>query len=224
MRNSEMDELQKAYDSLSGKFLGLGYTQKTVEGALKHAQEDTQAENIIDWADEIINNPNRNHCLALPYTSPRVSKIASDLRRLVKTFTPDFNLRISHRTLNIRNSIIANLYSEKDPLSAVKCVYKFQCVCPSSYIGETVSIKARLEQHFQPSRQNKQYLHITECEKYQSELRKSRLDPRRFFYSKFEVIERNLEYAERKKLEAVHIVLQNPDLNVQVQHEEISFA
>jgi hypothetical protein len=67
-------------------------------------------------------------------------------------------------------------------------------------------------------------LHITECEKYQSELRKSRLDPRRFFYSKFEVIEQNLEYAERKKLEAVHIVLQNPDLNVQVQHEEISFA
>ena len=224
LRNSENVELQKAYESLSNKFINLGYTPKTVEAAKEHAQEERDQTNKTDWAEEIKNNPERNHCLALPFTSQRVSKIAADLRKLVKTFTPEFNLRIAHKTLNVRNSIVANLYSVKDPLTAVKCVYEFQCVCPSSYIGETISMEARLEQHFQPSRENKPYLHITECVKYQKELRRSRIDPRSFFNSRFRVIERNLDYLEREKLEAVHIVLKDSDLNKQVQHANISFV
>jgi len=85
-------------------------------------------------------------------------------------------------------------------------------------------MEARLEQHFQPSRENKPYLHITECVKYQKELRRSRIDPRSFFNSEFRVIERNLEYLEREKLEAVDIVLKDSDLNKQVQHANISFV
>ena len=101
---------------------------------------------------------------------------------------------------------------------------KFSCSCPSSYIGETINVRARINQHFTPSHKGKPYLHITECEMYQKELSESGLDPKSFFQSRFKILEQNMDLRERKKLEAVHIVLDRPDLNIQVHHESISFV
>ena len=106
-------------------------------------------------------------------------------------------------------------------------MYKFQCLCSKTYIGETLKLlKSRIYQH-RTSQKSHINLHINTCSAYENDLLQthgeSPEDTIKRDHSKglFTIIERNLqnEYA-RKTFEGLMITLEKPELNKQVSHRK----
>ena len=150
---------------------------------------------------------------------------------MLKKFIPDFNLRIVHSTISIKNLINFHIKPSVDPLATSNVVYRFECECDSVYIGETQQcLRNRIWQHrYRDSHIGK---HITKCIPYKAALYETYNKPggpnvpekRTFLESHFSILAKNLyNYYDRITVEGTYINNLQPDLNVQVPHKNCKF-
>jgi hypothetical protein len=218
--------LDKHFSEIKNKYLDQQYPPQLIDNSIEKVKKDKR-EDRVDWKQEE-DFPERNFTCILPFTSKRVSKVTSELRKLIKTFLPKFNLHTAHRTLSIRNSIISNLVPKNEESNTTNAVYSFKCKCNLEYIGETENLNKRIQEHQQQGRNTAVFQHVRNCEKFLDSFFSSYnvnfLDGShyqdRIIYLKsmFNVLHQNLAYKARKQVEALEIVLKDPVLNKQVDH------
>ena len=176
--------------------------------------------------------------ITLDYTSPKIEKHIRDLVKLMKKYVPEFEVNIAYRTFKVQQLFSG---SAKAPLQNFNCnnlVYKFQCPCSSTYIGETArQLKVRAREHQQQYRAKKAktaaiYDHIHSCETFLKNrnifVRKKRKEADKrveekirfdFYIEHFSIIQKNfVSKYQRTKTEAFFIKVQKPDLNEQVSN------
>ena len=174
------------------------------------------------------------HCtITLDYTSQKIEKHIRELVKLMKKYVHEFQVNICYRTFKVQN-----LYSgsAKAPLPTFDCtnlVYKFQCPCSSTYVGETErELKVRAREHQQESRGKTIYDHIHSCDLFVKNRAKFVVQKRRerdkrpvvkirfdFFINHFSIIQKNfVSKYQRTKTEAFLIKVLKPELNEQVDN------
>ena len=101
-------------------------------------------------------------------------------------------------------------------------MYKFECTCSQSYVGETYrTLYTRIKEHNAPSRNSEIVSHISQCAKFNEEVRVhcpnlNRTTKLFLLKSKFRILEKNLtDYRNRILAESMHIILEKPSLNKQ---------
>jgi len=226
MKNSRAETYESEKQKLRKKYLSAGYPLASVREAESPSPNDKT--NKIDWAQEKSENPDKNFTLCIPFTDFRVKKITSNIRKIVSEIAPDYNLLIASRTIKLKSVILNNLYPKKSELDAVNCIYKFTCECNTSYIGETENVQLSIAQHGRKSGNTAVFPHIYSCEKYKTAFAAlpdahNFASKGRFLKEHFEVLEKNLNFNERRDKEAIYIKLQQPRLNIQVAHRSVSF-
>ena len=112
---------------------------------------------------------------------------------------------------------IGSFFSTKDPSPKAlisNCVYKFCCAgCNASYIGETQRhLTVRVKEHLVTDKHSHIYKHFNEnpiCKQLSAE-------------SNFSVIDRAQTPFSLKIKEAIHIKFNNPQLNKQIKHVNLT--
>jgi len=229
-KHTKDETLNKQFSEIKNKYLAQQYPQKLIENSIEKVKKDKK-EDSVNWKQEKEDFPERNFTCILPFTSKRVSKVTSELRKLIKSFLPEFNLHTAHRTLSIRNSIISNLVPNNEEANTTNAVYSFRCKCNLEYIGETENLNKRIQEHQQPGRNTAVFQHIQKCDKFLDSfsslynvnfLDGSNFSDRfKFLKSMFNVLHKNLNYKARKQVEALEIVLKDPVCNKQVDHQVV---
>ena len=72
------------------------------------------------------NTHENSHILKIPFTSFRISPIIAKIKKLINNFIPNFNLRIVHSTISIKNLINFHIKPSIDPLATSNVVYRFE--------------------------------------------------------------------------------------------------
>ena len=150
--------------------------------------------------------------------------------RLIRKATPEFKLNICWQNLRLCDHFSYRLKMHTPFLQKSGVVYKMKCVknCSQEYIGESQRpVRARLLEHNR-LKSSAVENHIKNCSYYQNELKKqygmspTSTEKRNFHLSLYEPIVTNASnYSRRKRLEAISIVLFDPQLNNQVKHKKI---
>ena len=165
--------------------------------------------------------------LTLPYTSFRCSKIASKLHSTIQKYTPNFRLKVAFQTIQLSSVILPRLKPRKTYFFNSNVVYKFECNCSKTYIGETKKLlKSRIFQH-RTSTTSHIHKHIVNCQPYIDAEKSvygdqpSESQKRENILTHFKIIERNLQNTHMcKGFEGLMITLQKPELNKQVYHRK----
>ena len=164
-KHTKDETLNKHFSEIKNKYLAQQYPQKLIENSIEKVKKDKK-EDSVNWKQEKEDFPERNFTCILPFTSKRVSKVTSELRKLIKSFLPEFNLHTAHRTLSIRNSIISKLVPKNEEANTTNAVYSFRCKCYLEYIGETENLNKRVQEHQQPGRNTAVFQHIQKCDTF----------------------------------------------------------
>ena len=177
--------------------------------------------------------------LTLFYTSFRVSKVASQIEKLIKEYFPEIKVFISFKTLDMSSFVLPRLKPQVTTLNVNNCCYEFRCVCGSRYIGETkLTLESRASQH-RTDQKSKISNHIRYCREYNialadygENISNERLNstsrpswniPRNFHFKHYSVLGKNYKNVfHRKTSEGIFINTENPDLNCQVFHKRTS--
>ena len=180
--------------------------------------------------EEQLRNPDLKHVsISLPYTSFRCSHIAFKIYKLIEKYTPNFRLNIAFTTLKLSSVILPMLKPQKISLYNSHTVYKFECPCSMTYIGETTRVlETRILEHRQ-LKASHICKHISSCDKYKNALtllygdNPSDTEKRTYIKTRFTILEKNLQnYYTRTIHEGLMITLQQPELNKQVHHRSTS--
>ena len=225
--------LKEALDNLETILVNNLYPRKIVQQKITEIKERNfgPSSQKVKRQAELNNSNSKYYTISLPYTSFRCSVIASKIYKILKKYTPNFKLNIAFRTIKLSSILLPNLRPQTEQLLASNSVYKFQCDCPSSYIGHTKKIlESRILQHRTYSSSHV-YKHIETCHFYNGKLSENfGADPtdnakREFIKQHFTVLQKNLKnYHSRITYEGLMITLQNPDLNKQVSHKSMTFV
>ena len=131
-------------------------------------------------------------------------------------------MNFAWKTYTLHNFITPRLKARIEPLDRSGLVYKFECPCSESYVGETYrTLSTRIKEHNAPSRNSEIVSHISQCTKFIDEVKVLCPDLKRttkLFHlkSKFRILEPNLtDYRNRILAESMHIILEKPTLNKQ---------
>ena len=166
------------------------------------------------------------------------AKVASKLIRLLKTYTPIYNLNIAWRTVKLQKYFFHKLKLPVPDLEKIGVTYSYDCLCQDTYIGESKrQLQNRIKEHNQPSKKTAISEHIygsclkniPPCPEFTSEIRNqfgAKPNPTQklsFIETRFKVLENNLTNTyDRKSFEAVAITVNRPKLNAQVLHRKVS--
>ena len=116
---------------------------------------------------------------------------------------------------------------EIDKFKKSSLVYKFECPCNATYIGETArELDVRIREHNQKSRNTEIFQHTSTCEIYQNSLptttTKMRSTYHFHFRNFFSILKSNLfNYYDRTCAEAIFITLEEPSLNKQKDFRQL---
>ena len=164
-----------------------------------------------------IDSPNsgKTHFYKLPYVG-RFSKIAqTKLRKLLKRYCKaDLDVKLVFSTFKLRN-----MFSVKDSVPQSlrsRVVYNFSCAgCNASYIGETTRhICARVREHLLSDKSSHVYRH----------LQSSRACHDSCTVECFTILDSAVSKFQIKIKVAMHIKWENPTLNQQLKHLELSLS
>ena len=149
---------------------------------------------------------------------------------LIRKMTPEFKLNISWQNLRLSDHFSHRLKMHVPFTNRTGTVYIMKCVkpCTAEYIGESKRpIHTRVMEHrrlLSSSIEN----HIRTCPHYEKELSKkygmtpTSREKISFLENLFSPVVTNASnYTNRKRLEAISIVLFDPILNRQVKHKKI---
>ena len=234
--SSSENNLHRGIETLKTIFDKNNYPRGLVESTIKCFLENPEKPPKEDL----------HHTVCLPYNSHRVATIMRGLIKKMKKVTPEFHVNLAYRSIRVSNLFSGRAKPLRPIYDTNNVVYKFQCFCSSSYVGQTDRpLAVRIGEHFTrvnllssdpDARKNRIINHIDNCEKYiknqRTYLRDSKT-PRsneaqkaaklEFFKSNFSVLKKNFRtYSERLDSEAYFIRTHNPDLNDQKEH--VSFS
>ena len=167
--------------------------------------------------------------ISLPYTSFRCSPVAYKIYKIIEKYTPRFRLNIAFSTIKLSSLVLPKLKPQRPTLLNTHLVYKFDCLCSSTYIGETCRLfETRIHEHRRDS-SSKICKHIKNCQPYKDKLEElygsnpSASQERVFIKTLFTIMEKNLHnYYARTTYEGLMITLEQPALNKQVYHRSTS--
>ena len=202
------------------KFLANSYPFKLIQAKIKDFKNKTK-KNKRDWDAERASYPERNFTLSLSFSHQFCEHIGKSIQKLFRKFTPDYNVHVTWKSINLDSIILPRLKAKRDNFKTNNCVYEFTCpACKNNYIGRTCrNLDTRISEHRQPSRCTNIYQHISECSEYKIMLNllPNLADKRIFFKKQFKILERNLRTkTDRQVAESIHISIRKPTLNDQI--------
>ena len=128
-----------------------------------------EKKNKPDTESENSQNFDLNYTFSIQYTSHRVEKICKNIRKIIKSFIPDFNLNIVYRKINLENIIIPRMKMKLDKTEKSNIIYSWTCPgCEDvQYIGETKRpLIKRIREHSYQAKTSNIKLHTDKCLKY----------------------------------------------------------
>ena len=184
---------------------------------------DFRPSNRKEKLKEDMENPDfEHHSFTLPYTSFRCSTVASNIYKIMETYTPFYKLHLTFSTIKLDSVIHPRLKPAKKYYQNSNLSYRFICDCTEKYIGETQQLlHTRVKRH-RTDKNSHIYKHILLCSTYQQAFynihgvdlnnatQKQALE---FFESHFKIAEKNLIHKHTRKVyEGILICLEKPSL------------
>ena len=84
--------------------------------------------------------------------------------------TPEFRINFAWKSVSLNNVVLPRLKRKLSDTETSGVVYKFECDCKKSYIGETRRLLiTRASEHGQKSKKSEISEHIFQCEKYEKQ-------------------------------------------------------
>ena len=226
-------EREIALNSLIETFTKNGYPTKLINTKIREIRE----KNFQSSKKPEDNNENtKTFNLSIPYTSSRCHKIAIKTIKMIKKLTPNFRINLTWKTVKLSRVITPKLKRILPNLEKSGIVYKFDCDCSESYVGETKrSLKTRISEHSWKSKNTAVHQHTTTCPHFNNalsqktfgelpiskrQIQKIKLDN---LTEKFSIISANLSnYYKRTEFEGMYISIYKPKLNEQVFHRSVT--
>ena len=155
---------------------------------------------------------NPTHFFKLPYVGPFSIVAQNRLRKLLKRYCNNLDVKLPFSSFKIRN-----MFSVKDPVPVELCsnvVYKFTCAsCNSCYVGETNRhLSTRIREHLNRDRTSHIFKRLQQSEACRTSCSAEC----------FEVIDRATTKFQVKIKEALHISWEQPSLNKQLYHVNLT--
>ena len=217
--------------NLKNTFLNNAYPEKLINSKINEIKNRNFLANpnkALREADR--NNPDLNFfTLSLPFTSHRCSKIASNLKKILSKYTPNYRLNVCFKTITLENIILPRLKAQKSWMLIPNSVYLFTCECQiETYVGQTRKIlKSRIFQHGSAKRHSNIYNHTSQCEIFlNARQNKYGIAPndtqcRSFLLEHFKCLKSNLaNWHERMGYESLCITQLQPTLNKQKKFQK----
>ena len=227
--NSET--LSSGLEDLKTKFLKNNFPKTIVETKINEikARNFQKSVSRIEYEEKFKNLDFSDfQNITLPFTDFRCSKIASDIKILIRKICPNFTLNFSFTNIKLKNFISPLLKPKISKELKSGLIYEFKCPCSESYIGETKQLLCYRVQQHRRDHDSHIYSHIQTCSKYQNLLlqtypNSSLSEKRAFLLSNFSILENNIAKTHLRKVsEANYINSKNPSLNKQVHHYNLS--
>ena len=183
-------------------------------------------------SDQKPDRPPKVHTLCLDYNSVNIEGYVNNLIKRMKNFVPSFEVNIAYKTQKVCSIFSSSAKVCLDFDEVPNTIYRFQCDCNSSYIGQSDRpLLIRIREHQQESRAKRLpekttgiFKHIEKCPVYQQ--KRNILFPVltkklkfQFFKTHFKILKKSFRSDfERRKTEAFFIRVKRPDLNDQKDH------
>ena len=157
---------------------------------------------------------NSTHFFKLPYIGPFSILAQNRLRKLLKRYCNDLDVKLAFSSFKIRN-----MFSVKDPVPVElrsNVVYKFTCAsCNSCYVGETSRhLSTRIREHLNRDKASHIFQHLQQSEACRNSCSAEC----------FKVIDRATTKFQVKIKEALHISWEKPSLNKQLYHVNLTLS
>ena len=170
------------------------------------------------------------HSIILPFTSFRCQNVASEIKKIISRFCPEFLVNICFSTIKLKNIINPKLKAKIDQkISVVQFINFFVRVEKVTLGNLRNSQNSEFSNIVEIFKAILKYIHIENCPIFKNSLLSSlgpepSLAEKRFFLLKhFKILEKNLTNTFiRKTAEANFINLIEPSLNKQVFHHKMS--
>ena len=149
----------------------------------------------------------------LPYVGP-YSQIAQDkIRCLIKKCCKPIEAKLVFNSFKIRDAL-----STKDKIPMLQksnVIYKFTCVCKTTYIGETSRrLNIRIAEHLGMDKNSHVFKHLSSSENCKSHANKD----------SFTVIDTAPTNWQRRIKEGLYILWENPTLNKQLKNVSVTIS
>ena len=172
--------------------------------------------NVLSTTLSVDSKPSDGNCILffkLPYlTFSNFTK--RKIHTLVKRYCKNLEINLVFSYFKIKN--LMNVKDSVPKSLRSNVIYKFKCVeCNSAYVGETSRhLSTRVREHLHSDKNSHIYKHLKGSDK----CRKSCSD------DCFKVLDVASSYNHLKIKEALHIMWEEPILNKQVKHFDISLS
>ena len=158
--------------------------------------------------------PNSTHFFKLPYVGPFSIVAQNRLCKLLKRYCNNLDVKLAFSSFKIRS-----MFSVKDPVPVElrsNVVYKFTCAsCNSCYVGETSRhLSTRIREHLNRDRTSHIFQHLQQSEACRSSCSAEC----------FKVIDNATTKFQVKRKEALHISWEQPSLNKQLYHVNLTLS
>ena len=153
-------------------------------------------------------------CFKLPYAGSFSIEAERRLRKVVKRFCNDLDIKLAFPSFKIRN-----IFSVKDPVPSdprSRVEYKFTCAgCNACYVGETFGhISTRIQEYQGRDRPSYIFQHLQHSEERR----------RVCFESCFSILDIASNRFQLFPKETAHIRWKNPNLNREQKHAELTLS
>ena len=170
--SSNDQNLEFSLRMLEDKFVANGYPRKMVREKIKEVRKRgfKKKEREVDFEKEKKEHPEKFHTVCLNFTSERCIKIEKFIKNFVKKLTPEFRINFAWKSISLNNIVLPRLKRKILDTETSGIVYKFECDCKKTYIGETRRLLiTRASEHGQKSKKSEISDHIFQCEKYEKQ-------------------------------------------------------
>ena len=225
--SSNTENLESSLKILEDKFVNNGYPRKLVQSKVKEVRDRNFEKKVreVDYEKEKKEHPEKFHTVCLNFTSERCIKIEKFIKNFVRKLTPEFRINFAWKSISLNNVVLPRLKRKILEIDTSGVIYKFECDCKKSYIGETRRLlSTRASEHGQQNRKSEISDHIFKCKSYEKQFNVEYLLPgvkeRKLFLLKhFSILSKGLQrYTDRTIMEALYIRMFKPGLNIQNEH------
>ena len=217
---TSVDRMFKINNSWAGFHLNINNLTKTLG---RNLFPSNVIENVIrkflnnhftsDSSQGAIRNDN---CLyfKLPYIGPFSITTQRRIKKLVSTFCTDLDIKLVFTPFKIRR-----LFGVKDSIPTdlrSRVIYKFSCAgCSACYVGETNRhLATRIREHLSSDKHSHIFKHLKNSENCRSLCSEDC----------FKILDSASSSFQLKIKEAMHILWEQPSLNSQVKHLNLSLS
>jgi hypothetical protein len=213
--------LKKDFQKMTSKYLNNGFPKKLIVDKISHVQKHQK---------RTPSEPETTFFFSAYFTHERLNKIGKQMSKTIKNATPNFHLIPSWKCIRLKSITSKTLKAPPIVDNPSGIIYKFECPCDLTYIGESKrNFKTRILEHQRPSLKSSVKDHVNKCQPYISQLhtvlgRFPKSSARReHFMSHFSILRKNVHnWHSRTLQEGILISLYEPRLNDQIVHRKVT--